>query len=144
VDSGCAIMDNTSRIFISLIGPLVRYERVFTTLYMFTEWLPSVQQIHLRASQSVFLSKRYPEIFERGSVSLPKYAIKYVKLRDICLEEEYILLINRSFYNLIWLILNDVIFGHVLGAFLFENNEALTSIMTEMIEVCSIQIMIFV
>jgi hypothetical protein len=53
----------------------------------------------------------------------------------ICLAESFTKLTRNSFYNTVWLILNDVIIGVAVGGFLQDNSEYLADLISKHAEV---------
>ncbi|KAF8491941.1 N-acetylglucosaminyl transferase component-domain-containing protein [Gautieria morchelliformis] len=77
--------------------------------------LPSVQQIDVRLEQAIFLPQQFHVLQRRGDNSNAAY-----------LSAHYI-----SFYNCIWLVLNDTIVGAAFGTFLLENSTLLGHLLHE-------------
>jgi hypothetical protein len=95
----------------------------------------TVQQIDVRAEQSLFFP-RQTRYLRRGSQSLVEHASRYIKsVPHLCCA---VRLKPGSFYNTVWLILNDIIIGVAVGSFLQENSVYLAEMLTTHAEVRAI------
>ncbi|KAK1230583.1 pig-Q [Marasmius sp. AFHP31] len=68
----------------------------------------TIQQLDVRAEQSVFLAAEVHSLGQRDESPLPMYSAQYI-----------------NFFNIVWLILNDITIGYAFGSFLSENHRFL-------------------
>ncbi|KAF8871005.1 N-acetylglucosaminyl transferase component-domain-containing protein [Mucidula mucida] len=68
----------------------------------------TVQQIDVRAEQADFFATEVEPLRQRGLTSTPAFSARYT-----------------NFFNVIWLLLNDITIGSAIGTFLCENNVVL-------------------
>ncbi|KAG8963115.1 phosphatidylinositol N-acetylglucosaminyltransferase subunit gpi1 [Tulasnella sp. 419] len=82
----------------------------------------TVQQVDVRTEQSIILPQQFKLIQYRNKKEAPATVSHYI-----------------SFYNCIWLILNDVIIGSAVGAFLYENSDVLGQLVANRVQLYSVQ-----
>ncbi|KAK7045950.1 pig-Q [Paramarasmius palmivorus] len=72
-----------------------------------------IQQLDVRAEQALFLASEVVALSEKTEDSLAIYSARYT-----------------NFFNMIWLILNDITIGYAFGTFLYENAEFLANLIS--------------
>ncbi|KAJ3719658.1 hypothetical protein DFJ43DRAFT_735475 [Lentinula guzmanii] len=86
--------------------------------YLLKDVSLSVQQMDVRADQSAALLRQMAALqSRREGVRIETYSMKYT-----------------SFFNTVWLILNDVTIGYAFGNFLCENHEVLSRMLKDAVE----------
>ncbi|KAJ3994558.1 N-acetylglucosaminyl transferase component-domain-containing protein [Lentinula boryana] len=86
--------------------------------YLLKDVSLSVQQMDVRADQSAALLRQMAALqSRREGVRIEIYSMKYT-----------------SFFNTVWLILNDVTIGYAFGKFLCENHEVLSGMLKDAVE----------
>ncbi|KAJ7058627.1 N-acetylglucosaminyl transferase component-domain-containing protein [Mycena amicta] len=89
-----------------------------TSLYNITTFSLTVQQLDVRTKQILFLAQEVEPLRTADLSSIPVYSERYT-----------------SFFNTVWLILNDITIGIAFGSFLCENDVVLAQIINGGIEV---------
>lgn len=98
----------------------------------------TVQQIDVRAEQADFLAHQVPSFKLRNTVPIAHFSAQYVKyayLISPIILLRLIAVILGSFYNTVWLILNDITIGVAFGSFLCENHIVLSHLLNHAVEV---------
>jgi phosphatidylinositol glycan class Q protein len=75
-----------------------------TTTSTLTDHCAIAQQIEVRAEQAEYFVAEIPHLRNRGESDITNYAVRYTQ-----------------FFNIIWMILNDITIGMAFGSFLTEN-----------------------
>ena len=87
-----------------------------------------VQQLDVRAEQAQFFLSQIGSLQRRDTVDIASYASRYTKSVTRPTSPPVTYVCDHSFFNTVWLVLNDVIIGIALGTFLSENHHALAHI----------------
>ncbi|KZT19039.1 Gpi1-domain-containing protein [Neolentinus lepideus HHB14362 ss-1] len=91
---------------------------IFRTPWRFMKWISmTIQQCNTRAEQFSDLPSKFQSLHSHPGVPVEDYIEKY-----------------NTFYNFIWLVLNDVIVGTAFGAFVCENHAVLAVELGDFVE----------
>lgn len=107
-----AVLFSMSTVATLLSQPMNAFSRLIksiskipvTPTSSFRDLCAVIQQIEVRAEQTVYFVAEIPHLRNRGSSNITNYAARYTQ-----------------FFNTVWLILNDVTMGMAIGSFLTEN-----------------------
>ncbi|EPQ52601.1 Gpi1-domain-containing protein [Gloeophyllum trabeum ATCC 11539] len=97
-------------------GPFSGY--IWNSIWQFMTWISmTVQQCDTRTHQFSTLPTKFRSLRSHPGVPVQDYCAKY-----------------DTFYNFVWLVLNDVIVGTAVGTFICENHNALAIELTTFVE----------
>jgi phosphatidylinositol glycan class Q protein len=95
----------------------------------------AVQQLDLRAAQLAFLTHEAVALRQPGGVAVDVFSARYTKcappvwFRRLYAASTDQRIFYFSFFNTVWLILNDLTIGVGVGSFLCENRAALAGML---------------
>ncbi|KAJ6589201.1 N-acetylglucosaminyl transferase component-domain-containing protein [Mycena capillaripes] len=93
----------------------------------------TIQQLDLRAKQVDFLTSEVPHLRQHDLTAISVYSARYTKY--VPCHEIVPTSMGFSFFNTVWLILNDITIGVAFGSFLCENNVVLARMLNQLVEV---------